>query len=39
MTENQRSNTEKYKLIEEGKKFGVNEIIRKNNGNIYRKKI
>lgn len=38
MTENQRSDTVKYKLIEEGKKCVINEIIRKNNGNIYRKK-
>lgn len=34
MTENQKSNTEKYKLIEEGKKFGVNEIIRNINNKI-----
>ena len=30
MMNSQRSNVEKYNLIEEGKKIGVNEVIKRN---------
>ena len=34
MMKNQRSDAEKDKLIEKGKRIGINEIIRQNNRNI-----
>ena len=33
MTKSQRSDAEKDKLVEEGKRIGINKIIRQNNGN------
>ena len=39
MMKSQRGDTEKDKLIEEGKRIGIGKIIRQNNGNSQSKKI
>ena len=39
MMKSQRGDTEKDKLIEEGKRIGISKIIRQNNGNSQSKKI